>query len=873
MLRDLQKAWDLQKQTINITPDGGSSSGSGGGSGGGSGSGGSGLIMNVDDWIKISTNKNASTATYSLGADIVLTDPHEFTYISGYAIDTGKAYYSKITKNACRISGFSGTLNGNGHKISYSSSDGGVLFLGCDGAKFNNVIIGRGCATSYKNCTFTDCVGALSGSVRGAFADKAEGCTFKNCSAVASINCVEDSSTDGIGGLVGTAENCTFENCRTSGSVVSGYAGGDKYVGGFVGEAEGCTIRDCSTTCTVKGSLTVGGFVGMLGDGTKNTPCLVENCKATGAVYSRGRAGGFAGCIENCTVSHCTATGNVTEDSSLPQKTSGDGLFGGFVGWIGDGNVGGSAISYCTASGTVTATGAEDAGGFAGSISAGSAHSSIARSCSSGAVKCASGAGGFAGSAGNCSITDCYATGSATSVGMTEGGYTMSLAGGFIGGGIDTSCSLTRCYASGKVSFVSGSTSFGGGLTVLMVDPSYISMLAKYGGLDALMVASTSCYWNKGSTGQNYSSTGTGLTAAQAKNKSSFSGWDFNNVWNMGSNGPELRNVGAALASNSMAMEVSNGKTASTLSKNSSKMVSSNLVSSAKPRLYAYDRYVVVKGSAYAFELSADDGATISVSGLPSGFSFANGEIYGRASAVGETSVTMTARNSSGTETRAVPFIVIDAPKDFGQFVSYLVVFNANGGSCDTMAKTVQSGTAIGDLPVPTKSGSVFDGWFTAAIGGTQITSSTTVTANITCYAQWMGGVAPTYKVTFGKNGGTGGDNYVTATYGAAMPTPRTAPTLSGYTFAGYWDTLSVDANGNATGKQYYDGSMKSVRAWDKTSATTLWAKWTNKVTLGKNGGTGGDSYVTCTKGQPMPKRTMPTKAGYVFDGDRKSVV
>ena len=32
------------------------------------------------------------------------------------------------------------------------------------------------------------------------------------------------------------------------------------------------------------------------------------------------------------------------------------------------------------------------------------------------------------------------------------------------------------------------------------------------------------------------------------------------------------------------------------------------------------------------------------------------------------------------------------------------------------------------------------------------------------------------YRVTFGKNGGTGGDNYVTATEGQLMPTPRTAP-------------------------------------------------------------------------------------------------
>jgi len=99
------------------------------------------------------------------------------------------------------------------------------------------------------------------------------------------------------------------------------------------------------------------------------------------------------------------------------------------------------------------------------------------------------------------------------------------------------------------------------------------------------------------------------------------------------------------------------------------------------------------------------------------------------------------------------------------------------------------------------------------------------------------------------------------------MPTPRTAPTLKGWTFGGYWDTLACDEKGNPKGKQYYNSKMESVRAWDKTTATTLWAKWTVKVTLGKNGGTGGDSAVTVIKGQPFPKRTMPTKSGYTFGG------
>ena len=198
------------------------------------------------------------------------------------------------------------------------------------------------------------------------------------------------------------------------------------------------------------------------------------------------------------------------------------------------------------------------------------------------------------------------------------------------------------------------------------------------------------------------------------------------------------------------------------------------------------------------------------------------------------------------------------------------MTFDANGGQVSPTSVTTVKGGDVG-IPTPTRTGYEFDGWWTAKSGGGLVVPIGVLTVqlsgNLSCFAHWKPAGGQSYKVTFGKNGGTGGDNYVTATYGAAMPTPRTAPTLSGWTFAGYWDTLALDEKGNAKGKQYYDGSMKSVRAWDKTSATTLWAKWTNKVTFGKNGGTGGDSYVTCTKGQPMPKRKMPTKSGYAFSG------
>lgn len=44
---------------------------------------------------------------------------------------------------------------------------------------------------------------------------------------------------------------------------------------------------------------------------------------------------------------------------------------------------------------------------------------------------------------------------------------------------------------------------------------------------------------------------------------------------------------------------------------------------------------------------------------------------------------------------------------------------------------------SIGSLPTPTRTGYSFDGWYTSATGGTKITDSTKVAANITIYAHW----------------------------------------------------------------------------------------------------------------------------------------
>lgn len=80
---------------------------------------------------------------------------------------------------------------------------------------------------------------------------------------------------------------------------------------------------------------------------------------------------------------------------------------------------------------------------------------------------------------------------------------------------------------------------------------------------------------------------------------------------------------------------------------------------------------------------------------------------------------------------------------------TYTVTFDPNGGNELAEAdktKVVKIGEAYGELPVPTRTGYDFLGWFTAAEDGDQVTANTvvTATANHTLYARWQ---EKTYKV------------------------------------------------------------------------------------------------------------------------------
>jgi uncharacterized repeat protein (TIGR02543 family) len=76
--------------------------------------------------------------------------------------------------------------------------------------------------------------------------------------------------------------------------------------------------------------------------------------------------------------------------------------------------------------------------------------------------------------------------------------------------------------------------------------------------------------------------------------------------------------------------------------------------------------------------------------------------------------------------------------EDAQQPTQYTVTFDANGGSVSPGSKAVAADSAVGDLPVPARSGYTFNGWFTAPSGGEQVSADTVVNADVIYYALWV---------------------------------------------------------------------------------------------------------------------------------------
>ena len=163
-----------------------------------------------------------------------------------------------------------------------------------------------------------------------------------------------------------------------------------------------------------------------------------------------------------------------------------------------------------------------------------------------------------------------------------------------------------------------------------------------------------------------------------------------------------------------------------------------------------------------------------------------------------------------------------------------VVTFRGNGGSPDVQRLTNTMGKAYGTLPEPKRSGQVFQGWFTAEEGGTQVkgTDKATAATARTLWAHWTDRQVTVFK----GNGGTPKTQRMTNTIYAAYGELPTA-TLSEHVLTGWYTA----ADG---GKRVYTNSTVTLAA-----ERTLYAHWSDRqvVTFKGNGGTPSTQKTTNT--------------------------
>lgn len=189
----------------------------------------------------------------------------------------------------------------------------------------------------------------------------------------------------------------------------------------------------------------------------------------------------------------------------------------------------------------------------------------------------------------------------------------------------------------------------------------------------------------------------------------------------------------------------------------------------------------------------------------------------------------------------------------------YTAAFDGNGGSNETSI-TADYNSELGTLPISTREGYTFTGWYTAKTGGTKIAETTKMPVNgTTYYAQWK---TTDYTITYDLNDGNSkeaknhADNPSTYTIESNDITLQ-IPSWKGHIFTGWtWDghdtkELIVTIDKGTTGNKTYQAN------WELSQYT---------VKFDSQGG----STVTdapARHGLPIPAPKSPEKEGYTFKG------
>jgi uncharacterized repeat protein (TIGR02543 family) len=186
---------------------------------------------------------------------------------------------------------------------------------------------------------------------------------------------------------------------------------------------------------------------------------------------------------------------------------------------------------------------------------------------------------------------------------------------------------------------------------------------------------------------------------------------------------------------------------------------------------------------------------------------------------------------------------------------AYTLRFDVRDGTIERDSKPVVYGTAVGDLPVPSRSGYEFGGWFTEIDGGgTKYIAATVynVADNTMLFAKWT---LKKYTVIFDSQGG---DLVAGISVNYNDDITLSVPSRPGYTFKG-WNTSK-----DGTGISYIGTTTYTI---DNNS--TLFAQWAVNVyelDFDEQGGNHVNNQ-SVTYDAVIGALSKPTRTGYTFKG------
>lgn len=158
------------------------------------------------------------------------------------------------------------------------------------------------------------------------------------------------------------------------------------------------------------------------------------------------------------------------------------------------------------------------------------------------------------------------------------------------------------------------------------------------------------------------------------------------------------------------------------------------------------------------------------------------------------------------------------APYSVPSLDSYIVAYNANGGSGAPSKQTKYYGMSLTlSSTKPTRTGYTFKGWATSASGSVAYNPGDAYTGNaaITLYAVWQ---PHTYSVEYSANGGVGAPDPQTKTYGVTLKLSSTKPTRNKYAFKGWGTSPSATTVVYAPGASYTNNAHIALYAiWEQT--------------------------------------------------------